>query len=484
MTTLLIVFIGILGIVGLGYSLAHILGDRFLVSIFRSEHWGLSLCAGIAGVGWVSFFWCLMGGSLGSGFSWGLMVCGLLGGASTLFISRRSMRTRSTSGRGSTMTRVCQRLIGVLIVAAVVQAWLTPQRFWDERAIYAIKAKVLWHEKSVNAPILHDPDFVQYHPKYPLMLPLAEQHFFGLLDGVYDRWPKVLFPLMYAGMVLTFAGVTSRRLSPQSGWFCGFMLATTPVLMPYEYGFLCAQADAPVACFHGLAVLFLWDAHQETDRGFRRRLIVISATAAATAAFIKDEGLAFLLIDIIACGLALIFGRRLNSATESNVARHRFGAVDWGLLVGIAVVLLVPWFIHRRGLPSTTEMNYFGRISFSLLIDRLPTLLWSVPHLLDRMFGEWQTWGLHWWLAIAALMTIPSRATTASQQFLIWNLVGTLAALLLAGMIAPAELEEHLGGSTHRYLMQLVPVAWLLVAGQWFIPTVTDRCEAGGDMRG
>jgi hypothetical protein len=34
-------------------------------------------------------------------------------------------------------------------------------------------------------------------------------------------------------------------------------------------------------------------------------------------------------------------------------------------------------------------------------------------------------------------------------------------------MIAPTSVQEHLGGSSHRFLMQLVPAALLFTAGQW-----------------
>ena len=36
-----------------------------------------------------------------------------------------------------------------------------------------------------------------------------------------------------------------------------------------------------------------------------------------------------------------------------------------------------------------------------------------------------------------------------------------LASLLLAGILAPAQLDEHIGGSSHRFLMQISPVAIL-----------------------
>ena len=69
--------------------------------------------------------------------------------------------------------------------------------------------------------------------------------------------------------------------------------------------------------------------------------------------------------------------------------------------------------------------------------------------------------------SLLALLTAPRRSFAGPQLFLLLNLLGALAAFVVAGMLAPAELEEHLGGSSARYLMQLVPVAVLFVAATW-----------------
>lgn len=465
MMILLIVTLAVFGCIAVGRTLVQMLGAGFVSSVSRVELFGLSVCAGIAGIGWISFFGSILGIPLGPEFSWGLTAFGLLSAGVLFFVSRRATQLASADKSPSAVQRVSQIIIGILIIAAVGQTLLTPQRFWDERAIYALRAKMLWYEASVNSPVLHEPDLVQFHPKYPLLLPLAEQHFYSLLGGVHDRWSKLLFPVMYAGLVLTFAGVCARRLSPSWGWFCALLLASTPVLMPYEYGFLCAQADAPVGCFHGIAVLYLWDAFQESNVSRRRRMILLSSVAATSAAFTKDEGIAFLMIDVIAFGLALFLGQQ--PAWDSQKESRRFGLLEWGILIGVSGLLLTPWLMHRRSLPSTTDMNYLGRMSLSLLVDRIPTLAWSVPHLMRKMFLEGLSWGLHWWLVVAALITVPARVRLSSQQFLFWNLLGALSALLVAGMVAPAELEEHLGGSTHRFLMQITPAAVLLLAAQW-----------------
>ncbi len=444
----------------------------------RSEVWGASIVLGMAFTSAAAFVWSDMGRPLNEKFSWGQVALGVVAGLATVIVRRRS-DTRDPSvapvaprGPGA-LARVCQVAIGIMIALAFAQTLLTPQRFWDERAIFAIKSRVLFEAETIDAPELRHPDFVQYHPQYPLLIPLLERHIYSLSGEVNDRWAKVWFPLMYAGLVLSFAGVLSRRYSQDEGWLMATLLATVPILMPDEYGFLCAQADAPMACFHGLAVLCLWDGIQELHGAARRRGLFLAASFAATALFVKDEGKAYLLVDLIAWGLTLLLvGGRLGTDQPGegrlrSASRHLAGMIGFAL---VACTLVIPWSLHRLSLPTTTEMHYFERLSVSRLIEQWATLKWSIPHLLHRMFGEWSTWGLPWWLLVIALVTAPRRSFAGPQLFLLLNLLGSLAAFVVAGMLAPAELEEHLGGSSHRYLMQLVPVAILFVAGAWGRP--------------
>ena len=55
----------------------------------------------------------------------------------------------------------------------------------------------------------------------------------------------------------------------------------------------------------------------------------------------------------------------------------------------------------------------------------------------------------------------PTRALELPQLILVMDVAGSIASLLVAGMLAPAQLDEHIGGSSHRFLMQISPVAIL-----------------------
>ena len=122
--------------------------------------------------------------------------------------------------------------------------------------------------------------------------------------------------------------------------------------------------------------------------------------------------------------------------------------------------------IVQLTMPMTTEMNYFGRLSPEALWKGLPTLVWSIPHIAWRMFGEATTWGLQWWFVALTLFCFPRRALRPAQLFLLLTILGDLAALLLAGMIAPVAFEEHIGGFSHRFLMQLAPAGLLFAFAQ------------------
>lgn len=435
-----------------------------------AECWGLGMALGTAAVSWLLLLWSLCGGPLGPGISWALTAIGWLAGGATLWKGRRSRAAQpivapATSDDESALARCCRFVIGVLLMLVLAQTLQTPQRFWDERAIFAIKGKVLFLERSIHSPLLAHPDFVQGHPRYPLLIPLAEEHIYALLGRVDDRWSKAVFPLLFTGLVLSYAGVLSRRHGAGRGWLFATMLATVPVLFPFELGFLSGQGDAPLACYHGLAVLYAWDGLQlppgaEAPRSAWQPWLLVGSLAAA-AAFTKDEGIAYLMIGAVALVAAWCVAC-FRGANHGIRLRHVLAALG-----AIAALILGPWFWHRRDLPTTTEMNYFGRLSFALLIEQRERLQWIVPHLVSRMFAEWRTWGLQWWAPLAALVSAPRRALRPEQVFLLLEVAGAVAALIVAGMIAPIDVQDHIGGSSERFLMQIAPLAILFTAGQW-----------------
>ena len=406
------------GIFGLGLAASAWLippGSRPTPAGRHAERAGLALLIGIALTTWILFAWSLAGRRLGPPVSWTLTVVGWAG---LLIVGVQELRGRQGAPGGtaeatitdSALARCCRTLVGCLFVVVLLQTLLTPQRFWDERAIFAIKPQVLFLDGTIQSATLSHPEFVQGHPRYPLLLPLAEAHVYAVLGRIDDRWAKVVFPLLYCGLVLTVAGVLSRHFGSGRGWLFALLLATMPVLFPFELGVISGQGDAPVACFHGAAALLIWDALRRlrTTGGMTVTLRHWCATGllAASAAFTKDEGIAFLVVDAIALTAAWGWGRRQSPPGDrQGASASPFSLSGWLrcslCLAGVVTALLVPWFVHRRGLPTVTEMQYFDRLSIALLVERLDTLQWLLPHL-ARGCSSNGAWGLQWWLLLAA----------------------------------------------------------------------------------
>ena len=499
---LLIFSLGLVGQWSLGLAIACGLTGRFQsypanepanMRVTNVELAGLGFTLGIGGTAWLLFVWSWCGGRIGSAVSLVLAVAGLFCGFFCWWRLRSSSSKEppfASEGHDAALESICRRAVIFLAIAAIIQTLMTPQRLWDERAIFGLRGIVLFEEGTVHSEELKHPDFVLGHPRYPLLIPLAEAHVYGLLGQVNDRWSKVVFPLLYLGMVLCFAGVFLRHLSRGQAWMWALVLATIPALMPHDYGYLCGQADAPVGCFHGVSVLYLWDYWRNRLRSLRlppmamggSRSLFLSGLCAGLGAFTKDEGLAFLMVDslLIAAFVMMSFVARwtgrhridpINDVAEKTSAESRQAAALprlWtpGFYLIAAAIILIPWFAYRQDLPKTTEMEYFRRLTLLRLVEETASLNWLVGHLLYRMFAEWWEWGAQWWLVIALGLMFPRRALTSPQLLLIGDITGALAALIVAGMLAPVKLEEHIGGSSHRFLMQIAPIAIVFAAGQ------------------
>jgi len=502
MTDLLLLLLGVAGQFGLGIAIAlSIAGSRLLsipirpfgFMVARAELLGLGFVLGIGGTSYLQLIWSLSGGRLGREFSLGLAVGGIVLGLLAWGIVRRGARSATplssvvNDDSGIHLARCCALLIVAVTSFALIQSLLTPQKFWDERAFYGLKAIVLFEDHSIRSADLANADFVQGHPRYPLLISLAEQHLYAVLGHVDDRLVKILFPLLFVGLVLTTGGVLTRRMSVGRAWLGAVLLATIPVLMPDDYGFLCGQADAPIACLEGIALLYLWDSlHGLTtglaDQSTSRTSLILAAVTASLGAFTKDEGISHSAIHSLAFLTVLsLWGliqnrkpQRESSSPKNLPSAAKFSLFAIAVLILVPALVLAPWFVHRRSLPLTGEMNYFGRMSVETILGGVPTLSWSVPHLLWRMFGEVTLWGLQWWFLAITLFAFPVRAIRTPQIFLLLTLLGQLSALLLAGMIAPVALEEHIGGSSHRYLMQLAPAVLLFAMGQLSTRTANE----------
>ncbi len=473
-------------------------------SLFSAETAGQGILLGIASSGLLQLIWSMCGGPLGRPFSLMIAAVGFVlttvhwqqSRATNRAVNHRAHSKSVPTAKGSSqralkkgaseetfpppapgvaLIRVCKVLVGLLFLNLAIQTLLTPQRLWDERAIYGIKAAVIFEDRSVNSPALLDPDFVQYHPQYPLLISLAEHHIYALLGAVDDRVSKILFPLMLLGGTLVFVGVLTPRIGDVAAWVGAVLLMTVPVLNFWEYGALCGQADAPVAVYHGVAVLSLWAwisalqaSRENTHTAESAYSLLIGGLYTGLTVFVKDEGIAYLMVDatlLAICSLVLLRknGRQLVISALS--------------LIAVLLCSIGPWLLHKRQLPTTGEMSYFSRLTPETLAAGVSSLPFIGRHLLHRLFGEALIWGWQWWGVVLTALMFPLRTLRWSQLFLLGDLIGGISGMVVAGMVAPTTVYEHIPWSSHRFLMQLVPVAVLFIMTQWSVIDASESAE-------
>lgn len=513
----LLTIVALAGAYGLGLAVAEwLLPDcpresALSAKAAAARQWqlrGLAIVLGTGLTAWLLFVWSLLGGTWGRGPSGTLLGLGLLAGGWAVrcgrarqlkLLSPEIAATEDNRRRAHAHARKeidperafvvgCQSIIIGLVVLAFVQTLMLPQRFWDERATFGLRAATIAWDGGVWSKDLRHPDYVLYHPRYPLLVPMLEAHLYALFGTVDDRWAKAWFPWLYAGMLLTFLGILLERHPPGVAWLWTVVLATVPVLMPNELGFLSGQADAPLGCFHGVSLCYLALACTREEAA-QRQSSIIAGLAAGFAAFTKDEGLAFFLVDgaLIAAiglhGLVTSNSRRPAAASASAPdlvvsstplppqmpAKERTAAISgltWLAYIVPILVLTMPWWWYRRLLPMTTEMDYFGRLTYDQLASRAATIPWMLRHLASRLFWEVREWGWQWWLMVLLAVLVPRRIGRRDQLLLLLSMLGALLALVVAGLLAPTAVEEHIGGASQRFLMQLAPVAILFAARQ------------------
>lgn len=474
MSELLIVILVIVSIGLTGRSLLALI-DRICGTLdsprLPSEVWGISILMGVSFTAAAGFVWSDLGGQLNRSLALRQAIIGAILGivATVQSFRRRSIGAiESPASSSPFLTRMFRVVFGLVIIGAFIlpalsikltdQALSDPAHHKQHEEIQR-KAQILFQTGTIDAPALVPESGYPYHFREPLLLPLAERHVDTLWERPSDLADWIWSPLCLAGLGLSFAGVLTRRASTAWGWILATGLTVMPILWS-ERGLLARSGDLPLACFHGVAVLYLWDALQDSPGRLRVRGLLLASGMASSAVFTKSEGLAYLVVEMVAWMFTLPGGTRSPEPAKDPSETPRSWKQD---LLGIAIFalfaafLLTPWMLYRQALPVDPQSIRWVR----------PQI--GPPEFLRELFSpvirDWWKTGLPWWLMGLALVSSPRRSLLRPQRFLILTLLGALGAAEF--VLAPAGLSRTLDGSSQTFLLQLTPIAVLLMAAVW-----------------
>ena len=363
--------------------------------------------------------------------------------------------------RATIPSRACGRLgvagavglVGaVTLVAAVANVWCAASGRGlgdiDEYAIWMFRAKVLAAAplRPVPAALL-DPTLSYSHQDYPPLLPLLAAGAYATIGRVDESAGKGVLPPMYLALIAIVYGAARREVGRGAALAVAAVALAGPVVTK-EAGL--GVAELPVTLYLGAtaALLVRWvEQHARGD-------LLLAGTCAAAGALSKNEGLAMLpAFGVLAAACAVLGGRQ----------RRRQRLVDVVVATGIALALVGPWLVYRRGLPHTHE-DYGARLGDPALlvrgIARLPHVIGSVVGTASHLSLAGDAWAL-----LVVVAALGYRAWGRPATRVLWAALGVqLGLYVLAFLVTPWNLEQLLATVTYRLLAQPSAVVGLLLA--------------------
>jgi hypothetical protein len=327
-------------------------------------------------------------------------------------------------------------LVGWIALGLFAEAVSEPIADFDGRMTWGATARYLWAEETVDARTLQRPQWAVSHPRYPLLMPVAQVITLELTGAGEDQYP---FRPLYAAFYLAFLAVLwdgcRRRAGVSASALTVLAAAAVPFLsLQREGGALGAYSDLPLACFYGagLALLAGWE--------LRRADLLLGGGFLGAAVLTKNEGLPLALAGLIFAALS--------KRKESWLA---------ALPVLAALALLFSW---QASIPNRFDEGYGHLVRQASPGAALSRLAAVAPVVLRQTFAV-ESWGLLW-VALPVIWFAGRRGWTARSALpLLLAAAVPLAAALVAYAVhpRPVGLAEV---TWNRLLVQgLMPVLWL-----------------------
>lgn len=344
--------------------------------------------------------------------------------------------TAAKAGNWTFGTALLGLLVAGIGLGLFAEAVSEPIADFDGRMTWGATARYLRAEGTVDARVLQRPQWAVSHPRYPLLLPVAQVLALEIGKAGEDEYP---FRPLYAAFYLAFLSVVWDGCRRRAGVTASALAVLAAAVVPFlalqrEGGALGAYSDLPLACFYGAGLALLLASER------CRADLLLGGGFLAAAVLTKNEGLPLAVAGLL---LALLYKRK-----ESWLA---------AVPVQAAVVLLFSW---QAAVPNRWDEGYghlLRQFSFGAALSRLAAV---APVVLRQTFAI-ESWGLLWAVLPAVWLAGRRRWTLRSVAPLLLAAAVPAAAALVAYAVhpRPVGLAEV---TWNRLLLQgTIPLLWL-----------------------
>lgn len=316
---------------------------------------------------------------------------------------------------------------------------------WDGLINWEIKARYAFlNGGSIPAQYYQSDSRVFSHPQYPLMIPMTELWLYLWMGQPNQLGVKAIFPFFYATGSILLALLGGRLAGrPWPGYLAAVLLFFVPFLTNENGGAVVGYADFPLSVFYLVAIgyLLLFLAAGEG------RYFYVYAASLALLPWIKREGSILWLVGGLAGALVLW--------------RNKQSYRAW-LTLALTPLILLAWQIYLKA-RQTLDLDDLV-VNFSTLRLNAGRAIPIGQELLVEMLRP-SNWSLFWLMVVAAFLYRLARRKDLCLLILFIAVFAPIAAYASTYIFsAHKDYFWHIATSLPRLLLQMVLVAWLVVA--------------------
>ena len=319
-------------------------------------------------------------------------------------------------------------ILGILLTIAFVlfESLLRPLSAFDAWANWFLSGKAYYLSGHI------DPQYVKYanNSNAPI-LNLLIAFIYQTIGQANEQIAMLFFTFFYVSQIIIFYFTAKKYMSTKKALLFTFLLATTEDLIRHGGRYDVGYGDLPLGYFIFCAVAYLLEMAKTKSI---KKLILFSLFI-TSAALIKSEGIP---IYIITQSVGFFLMRK------NKKSFFVFG--------GSALVLL-SWYIFT----SIYHLPENPFIQSGIKLYRIP----SVLYYMIKEFFNIGRWNLLW---IGFLASLPFIKNNYISKILSIILLLQLFAYFLVYLMTPVPVAQHIPNSFDRLLLQVAPLAMLLIS--------------------
>lgn len=331
---------------------------------------------------------------------------------------------------------------------AFFRAFIKPIESYDAIAIYAVKSKMLFFTRVLNADFFLSLKALFPHPDYPLNIPFAETFLYLMMGSFNDQLVKIIFPLYFVALLALLYNAVRRFAGMTYALFFCFILATIPMVGAYAAN---AYHELPLSCYYFASALLLFRWFDRPDRPY---LLALSAVLVGLAAWTKNEGLLYCVVNTAVLGVFVVFNARKMRLPDA------LGVAAYPVIV---LALTLPWALVKRSFGIVNSEIDLANINPVYLAAQLHKFLPILDEFQKQVFGP-KKWNLIWIAAIAILVMYRHKVLGGVQRrYIALSLCLTVAGYVLFYLISYVDVGYFVSKTWARFLLHFLPVVvyWL-----------------------